>query len=263
MSASRTDQNDRPSRVGREVVVCRLGRTEYRPAWDLQRRIQTRLIEDKRAVEPERIPHVFLLVEHPPVYTLGKSGEKDNLLASEEDLRRRGASFVQIDRGGDITYHGPGQIVGYPILDLDDFTTDIHLYLRNLEEMIIRTCSDFGVAAGRVDDRTGVWVGPDSRGSERKICAMGIRCSRWVTMHGFAMNVDPDLSDFGMIIPCGIDDRGVTSLVRETDRTIEMSDVEARIIHHFGDVFGAGTRLLDGPDANRYIEAYLSGSIRA
>lgn len=256
MSASPTDPQ-------REVVVCRLGRTDYRPAWDLQRRIQSRLIEDKRSDEPERIPHLFLLVEHPPVYTLGKSGDEQNLLASEEELARRGASFVQIDRGGDITYHGPGQVVGYPILDLDDFYTDIHRYLRDLEEVIIRTCGDYGVPAGRVADRTGVWVGPDGRGEERKICAMGIRCSRWVTMHGFAFNVDPDLSDFSMIVPCGIDDRGVTSLVRETNRTIDMAQAEERIIRHFGDVFGAGVRVLYGPAANRYIEAYLSGSVRA
>ena len=256
MSASRTDPR-------REVVVCRLGRTEYRPAWDLQRRIQSRLIEDKRSDAPQSIPHLFLLVEHPPVYTLGKSGDENHLLASEEELERRGASFVQIDRGGDITYHGPGQIVGYPILDLDDFYTDIHRYLRELEETIIRTCRDYGIQAGRVDDRTGVWIGPDARGDERKICAMGIRCSRWVTMHGFAFNVSPDLSDFSMIVPCGIGDRGVTSLERETEQTVDMQQVEERIIHHFGDVFGAETRVLYGPDANRYIEAYLSGSVRA
>lgn len=236
---------------------------DYRPVWNLQRRIQSRLIDDKRSNDPERIPHVFLLVEHPPVYTLGKSGDENHLLASEEELQRRGASFVQIDRGGDVTYHGPGQIVGYPILDLDDFYTDIHRYLRELEEVIIRTCADFDVSAGRVDDLTGVWIGPDASGAERKICAMGIRCSRWVTMHGFAVNVDPDLSDFSMIVPCGIRDRGVTSLVRETDRVVDMAQVEERIIRHFSDVFGADVRVLHGPDANRYIEAYLSGSIRA
>lgn len=236
---------------------------DYRPAWDLQRRIQSRLIEDKRSDDPKRIPHIFLLVEHPPVYTLGKSGDEEHLLASEKELQRRGASFVQIDRGGDITYHGPGQIVGYPILDLDDFYTDIHRYLRDLEETIIRTCSEYDVSSGRIDDLTGVWIGPDARGEERKICAMGIRCSRWVTMHGFAFNVDPDLSDFSMIVPCGIRDRDVTSLVRETDRTVVMHQVEERIIRHFSDVFGAEIRTLVGSDAIRYIEAYLDGPIRA
>lgn len=236
---------------------------DYRPAWNLQRRLQQRLIEDKRAETPEGIPHIFLLVEHPPVYTLGKSGDEQHLLASEAELERRGASFVQIDRGGDITYHGPGQIVGYPILDLEDFYTDIHRYLRDLEELIIRTCADFDVSADRVQERTGVWIGPDAQGPERKICAMGIRCSRWVTMHGFAFNVDPDLSDFSMIVPCGIQDRGVTSLVRECDRTVNQADVEERIIKHFRDVFGADLRILVGADASRYIEAYLSESEQA
>jgi lipoyl(octanoyl) transferase len=236
---------------------------DYRPAWSLQRRLQERLIADKRADDPEGIPHIFLLVEHPPVFTLGKSGDEQNLLASEEELARRGASFVQIDRGGDITYHGPGQIVGYPILDLDAFYTDIHRYLRELEEMIIQVCADFGVSGRRVENRTGVWIGPDDRGPERKICAMGIRCSRWVTMHGFAFNVRPDLADFDMIVPCGIDDRGVTSLEKETGSRVRMNEAEERIIQHFADVFGAETRILNQPDANRYIEAYLSGPIEA
>ncbi len=175
----------------------------------------------KRQEPPQRIPHVFLLVEHPPVYTLGKNGRLDHLLLSEEALRARGAEFFHIDRGGDITFHGPGQLVGYPILDLDRFFTDIHRYLRELEETIIRTCADYGLQAGRVAGRTGVWIGPDARGPERKICAMGIRCSRWVTMHGFAFNLNTDLRFFSYIVPCGIADRGVTSLAAELDRPVD------------------------------------------
>jgi lipoyl(octanoyl) transferase len=200
------------------VVVCDVGRAAYAPTWALQQRIQDRLIEAKRSDPPEAVPHVLLLVEHPPVYTLGKSGDADNLLLSEDELNARGASFFHIDRGGDITFHGPGQLVGYPILDLDRFFTDLGRYLRTLEEVIVRTCAGYGLDATRVDGRTGTWIGPDARGLERKICAMGVRCSRWVTMHGFAFNVNTDLDYFDYIVPCGIADRGVTSLAHELDR---------------------------------------------
>ena len=239
----------------RKVVVCDLGRMPYRPAWALQQRVQRRLIEAKRSEPPQDVPHVLLLVEHPPVYTLGKSGDAANLLASEDLLRRRGASFVEIDRGGDITFHGPGQIVGYPILDLDRFFTDVHRYLRELEEVIIRTLADFGVAGGRVDGRTGVWVGPDERGFERKICAMGIRCSRWVTMHGFALNVRTDLSYFSHIVPCGISDRGVTSLSAELDRDVDPGVVKPRLLHHFAALFDADLASLSGAAASDFLAA--------
>ena len=239
------------------IIVCQLGRQPYVPMWELQRAIQTRLIAAKRATPVEHIPHVLLLVEHPPVYTLGKSGAPENLLASEDELAERGAVFHQIDRGGDITFHGPGQLVGYPILDLDRFFRDIHLYMRNLEEVIIRTCSDFGLNTGRSEGRTGVWIGPDAQGLERKICAMGIRCSRWVTMHGFALNVATDLSFFSNIVPCGIDDRDVTSLVQECNALISLSDVQAPLALHFGDVFGANIERLDQAASEAYLEKHF------
>ncbi len=242
----------------RGVVVCDLGQRPYVPMWDLQKQIQARLIAAKRATPPERIPNVLLLVEHPHVYTLGKSGNAANLLLDEAGLARHRATYIPIDRGGDITYHGPGQLVAYPLLDLDRFFTDIHRYLRELEEAIIRTCADYGVQAGRVDGRTGVWVGPDTRDEERKICAMGIRCSRWVTMHGLAFNVNTDLSYFGHIVPCGIADRGVTSLAQEVGMPIEAASLRNRFITHFAHQFGASTRLLSGADADEFLNAFIS-----
>jgi len=239
-----------------QIVFCRMGRMAYEPAWELQKRIQARLIANKRSEAPVDLPHVCLLVEHPPVFTLGKSGDEANLLASEEELEAAGATFVRIDRGGDITYHGPGQIVGYPILDLDHFYTDIHRYLRDLEDVIIRTCADFGIEAERFDKGTGVWITNDS-GDEKKICAMGIRCSRWVTMHGFALNVAPELDHFGMIVPCGITDRGVTSMEMELLRSLDRQEVESRIQAHFLDVFGAEGVMLESEDAEAWLAAYL------
>ena len=235
------------------IVACALGRTGYTDAWALQQEVQARLIADK---ERARRDHVLLLVEHPPVYTLGKSGDADNLLLSEERLKERGATFHHIDRGGDITFHGPGQIVGYPILDLDRFVTDIHRYLRMLEEVIIRTCADFDITGRRVEGRTGVWVGRDGR--ERKICAMGIRCSRWVTMHGFALNVNTDLSYFGHIIPCGIQDRSVTSLASECGAAIEEAAVRERLLVHFGEVFEAAMDVRDGDDAHAFLNDFVT-----
>ncbi|MEX0600489.1 MAG: lipoyl(octanoyl) transferase LipB [Rhodothermales bacterium] len=236
------------------VVVCDLGHAAYRPTWELQRRVQSALISAKRGTPPHRVPHVLLLVEHPPVYTLGKSGDAGHLLASDELLRKRGASFVEIDRGGDITFHGPGQIVGYPILDLDRFFTDIHRYLRQLEESIIRTVGAFGLEGRRSENRTGVWIGPDDTGNERKICAMGIRCSRWVTMHGFALNVNTDLSYFSHIVPCGISDRGVTSMREELGRDVDVSTVKKRLVHDFSDLFDVDLHHLDGREAEAYLE---------
>lgn len=179
-------------------------------------------------------PHdVLLFVEHPHVYTIGKSGNRGNLLRGLAELKQIDAEFIENDRGGDITYHGPGQIVGYPILDLDRYFTDIHKYLRLLEEVIIRTCADWDVEAGRVEGLTGVWV------DGKKICAMGIRCSRWVTMHGFALNVNTDLSYFSHIVPCGIADRGVTNLSELTGAEVDEGLVKSRILHHFGELFSA------------------------
>ena len=222
-----------------EIVVCHLGRVPYKRAWALQEAVQERLIAAKRADPPETVPHVLLLLEHPPVYTLGKSGDAENLLVSEKRLEALGATFHRIGRGGDVTFHGPGQLVGYPLFDLDRFFTDLGRYLRTLEEIILRTCADYDVTGTRVDGRTGVWVGPDEQGLERKICAMGVRCSRWVTMHGFALNVTTDLDYFDHIVPCGIDDRGVTSLAEETDMSVTVDDVRGPVTEHVADLFGA------------------------
>jgi lipoyl(octanoyl) transferase len=215
--------------------------------------VQERLIAAKRAEPPETVPHVLLLLEHPPVYTLGKSGDAENLLASEERLADLGAEFHRIGRGGDVTFHGPGQLVGYPLFDLDRFFTDLGRYLRTLEEVILRTCAEYGVTGTRVDGRTGVWVGPDERGLERKICAMGVRCSRWVTMHGFALNVTTDLAYFDHIVPCGIDDRGVTSLAEEADASVSVDDVRGPVTEHVADLFGAETTELGGEAARAFL----------
>ncbi len=242
-----------PDASREHIVVCHLGRVAYEPTWTLQQQIQDRLVSAKRATPPEELPHVLLLLEHPHVYTLGKSGEAEHLLASEDTLDAIDATFHHIDRGGDITYHGPGQLVGYPLLDLDRFFTDLGRYLRTLEEVVIRTCADYGVPGSRVDGRTGVWVGPDEQGLERKICAMGVRCSRWVTMHGFAFNVAPDLDYFDHIVPCGINDRGVTSLAEEIDRDVDVGTVREPVVQYFADLFDAEVTELEGADAVAFL----------
>jgi lipoyl(octanoyl) transferase len=237
------------------LVVCHLGRVAYEPTWALQENLQERLIAAKREStgSTDRPPHVLLLLEHPPVYTLGKSGDADHLLASEDTLDAMGATFHRIGRGGDITYHGPGQLVGYPLFDLDRFFTDLGRYLRTLEEVVIRSCAEYDVTGTRVDGRTGVWVGPDERGLERKICAMGVRCSRWVTMHGFAFNVTPNLDHFDHIVPCGIEDRGVTSLAKEAGTPVDLDDVRAPIVRHVADLFGADVTELWGEEAHTFL----------
>lgn len=218
------------------VDILDLGRAPYKQTWELQARIQQKLIDQKRAEQKgslngERRNDVLLFVEHPHVYTLGKSGNISNLLRDKEELDQIEAEFVKIDRGGDITYHGPGQVVGYPILDLDRYFTDIHKYLRLLEEVIIRVCAEYSVVAGRMEKATGVWVG----GS--KICAMGIKCSRWVTMHGFAFNIHPQLDYFDHIIPCGISDKKVSSLTELTGRQISQAEIKQRLLANFASVF--------------------------
>ena len=224
--------------------VVRLGRVPYREAWAVQQEAQDRLIAAKRSAPPERPPHTVLVVEHDPVVTLGKSGDAGHVVTPEAELARQGVEVVRVDRGGDVTVHGPGQVVVYPVLDLDRLETpegarlrDLHRYLRELEEAVIRTCADVGVAAGRVAGRTGVWVGPDARGPERKVCAMGVRCSRWVTMHGLALNVTTDLALFDHVVPCGIDDRGVTSLAAEGVREGGAA-VTDRLLGHLGERLG-------------------------
>jgi lipoyl(octanoyl) transferase len=219
------------------TVLCYdLGRSPFQETWDLQKAIQLELINHKLAIRNGKPAgtspkDVLLFVEHPHVYTLGKSGSEEHLLKSNDELSNLDATYVKIDRGGDITYHGPGQIVGYPILDLDRYFTDIHKYLRFLEEIIIRTCSDYGIVAGRIDKLTGVWVG------DSKICAFGIKCTRWVTLHGFALNVNAHLEYFGNIIPCGISDKKVCSISSLLSRKIDENEVKDRIRYHFEQLF--------------------------
>lgn len=243
-----------------EVVVCNLGQAQYKPTWRLQKRIQAELIAAKRATPPHAIPHVLLAVEHPPVYTLGKSGDAGNLLVSEELLAQQGATFVHIDRGGDITFHGPGQLVGYPILDLDRINPDIHVYLRNLEEAGIRVCAEYGIQASRVDGQTGVWIDVD-QSVPRKICAMGIRCSRWVSMHGFALNVATNLDYFNNIVPCGLSNRAVTSISNETGESVTVSDILPRWLGHFEELFGVTLRVLDNTASLEFLSSYLGEEI--
>jgi len=181
----------------------------------------------------------LLFVEHPPVYTLGKSGKSENVLLDEGERKERGIEFFHTNRGGDITFHGPGQIVGYPIIDLENFFTDIGRYLRSLEEVIILTLREYGIEAGRSKGETGVWLDPDRVGFERKICAMGVRCSRWITMHGFALNVNTDLSYFGGIVPCGIQNKQVTSIAKELGSELSMEEVKRKLARNFGIVFDA------------------------
>ncbi|WP_437920169.1 lipoyl(octanoyl) transferase LipB [Sphingobacterium sp. LRF_L2] len=225
----------------KEVQFIDWGLVDYQDAWDRQEEVfaKTLAVKQDNRVNSlhEPTPNHLIFTEHPHVYTLGKSGHPEYLLLDERGLIEKKVKFYKINRGGDITYHGPGQIVGYPILDLDNFFTDIHLYLRTLEEAIILTCADYGIQAGRYEGYTGVWIDADNERA-RKICAMGVRASRWVTMHGFAFNVNSDLSYFGNIIPCGIDDKDVTSLERELGYTLDLADVKDKLKKHIADLFG-------------------------
>ena len=221
----------------KDLTISDLGRVGYRKTWAFQKSLQSKLVDFKRGELKSYQSNHLLLLEHPHVYTLGKSGDLSNLLVSEEKLKNVGASLVEIDRGGDITYHGPGQLIAYPILDLDRYDTDIGKYLRNLEEVVIRVCHHWSIDATRVEGRTGVWVRSDSKGPERKICAMGIRCSRWVTMHGLAINVDTNLKYFELMNPCGITDRGVSSIAKEIGSSPSMDEVKTVFTKHFLEVF--------------------------
>ena len=223
-----------------KVVFQDLGLIDYKEAWDYQEKRFNEILDVKKNNRKENrqdpILSYLLFCEHPHVYTLGKSGDENNLLVNEEYLKSRGATFYKINRGGDITYHGPGQIVGYPILDLDNFFTDIHKYLRYLEEAVILTLADYGIESTRSDGETGVWL--DVGGEKaRKICALGVRSSRWVTMHGFAFNVNCDLSYFGNIIPCGIVDKSVTSMQKELGREVDMQEVQHKLKGHLKKLF--------------------------
>jgi lipoyl(octanoyl) transferase len=229
-----------------EVQFRDLGVMGYRQAWDIQEDLMKHSISIKTdarladaGYDPLQLPTQshFLLVEHPPVYTLGKSGDLAHVLISEQEREARGIEFFHTNRGGDITFHGPGQIVGYPILDLEKLYTDIGRYLRNLEEVIIRVMAYYGLRGNRSPGETGVWLDPDLKGRERKICAMGVRCSRWITMHGFAFNVNTNLDYFNHIVPCGIQHKKVTSLEAELGYKLEINDVKALIIREFENVF--------------------------
>ena len=229
--------------MNKQVIVKDLGNKDYKETWDYQESLFEEIVAQKtnNKANGTNLPttNYFLFVEHPHVYTLGKSGHIENLLIDEEGLKNKGATFYKINRGGDITYHGPGQIVGYPILDLENFFTDIHKYLRSLEEVIIRTLSNYGLKGERSEGETGVWLDVGTPFA-RKICAMGVRCSRWVTMHGFALNVNTDLGYFDNIIPCGIRGKAVTSLNVELAKDkVDLQEVKQRILTHFKEIFEA------------------------
>jgi lipoyl(octanoyl) transferase len=227
----------------KKVNFHSLGLIDYKEGWDYQeslfQEIVSRKISNRDCPPEEQIAtrSHFICCEHPHVYTLGKSGEEEHLLLNAEGLKNKSAVFYKINRGGDITYHGPGQLVGYPILDLDNFFTDIHKYLRLLEETIIRTMAYYGLKGERYPGYTGVWMNPEDPLRARKICAIGVRTSRWVTMHGFAFNVSPDLSYFGNIIPCGITDKAVTSLEKELQLVPDMEEVTTVLKKQFSELF--------------------------
>lgn len=241
-----------------EVTFIDLGLVDYKEAWDYQEKLFNEIVETKiknrKLAVPDTkssipntelqtpnsgllTPNYLLFCEHPHVYTLGNSGNKEHLLINEKQLDEKNATYYKINRGGDITYHGPGQIVGYPILDLDNFFTDIHKYLRYLEEMVIRTLAEYGIASGRSKGETGVWLDAENPLKARKICAMGVRASRWVTMHGFAFNVNVDLGYFSNIVPCGIADKAVTSLDKELGYKVDENEVKQKLKKHFADLF--------------------------
>jgi lipoyl(octanoyl) transferase len=226
----------------KEVQFVDLNLVEYKQAWDLQETLLNRIATVKLANRglsddsKEATDNFLLFCQHPHVYTLGKSGNESHLLLQESFLSTIGATYFKTNRGGDITYHGPGQLVGYPILDLENFYTDIHLYLRMLEEAIIKTCEGYGLVAGRIEGLTGVWINPIQEDA-RKICAMGVKASRWISMHGFALNVNTDLSYFSHIVPCGIATRGVTSLQQELGQEMDFQSVSDVVKGHLVDLF--------------------------
>ncbi len=227
-----------------QVTFRDLGLIDFKECWDLQEQILAETLRQKMAnrelSDDKKFPpqHHLLFCEHPHVYTLGKSGDEKHLLADAASLQKQKAVFYKINRGGDITYHGPGQLVGYPIFDLDFFFNDIHKYLRYLEEAIILTLAEYKIEAGRIEGLTGVWLDANDKIKARKICAFGVRCSRWVTMHGFAFNVNTDLSYFNQIIPCGITDKSVTSLQKELEYSVDINIVKQQVKHHLSSLFG-------------------------
>ena len=226
----------------KKIQLQDIGLKEYKDAWETQNKLFRKIIdiklENRERADQITTPNYFLFTEHPHVYTLGKSGDMNNLLLSEKQLKERNISFFKSNRGGDITYHGPGQIVGYPIIDLDNFFPDIHLYMRKLEEVIIKTLAEYGLKGERSEGETGVWLDVGTPFS-RKICALGVRTSRWVTMHGFALNVSTNLGYFDHIIPCGIKGKAVTSLEVELGKKLPHQEVKDKILNYFSQVFEA------------------------
>lgn len=231
--------------MNKSVIFKDLGLIEYQKSWDYQTEIFDKTIaiktsnrkNEEQGLPKEQTENHLIFCEHPHVYTLGKSGDESHLLMNKAQLDSNNISFHKINRGGDITYHGPGQIVGYPIFDLDHFFTDIHKYLRFIEEAVILTLEEYGIKAGRVNGLTGVWLDIDDPFKSRKICALGVKCSRWVTMHGFAFNVNTDLSLFRNIIPCGIEDKAVTSMQKELDKEMDMEEVKEKLLINLSNLF--------------------------
>jgi lipoyl(octanoyl) transferase len=230
-------------KINKKVKFINLDLIDYKQAWDYQTElfdtvVKTKIENRKLDEEQQKLTDNYLIFcQHPHVYTLGKSGSDNNLLLDEKGLKEKSANYYKINRGGDITYHGPGQIVGYPILDLDNFFTDIHKYLRLLEEAVIITLMHYGVEAGRIEGLTGVWIDYVEQKNPRKICALGVKSSRWVTMHGFAFNVNTDLDYFNNIVPCGIEDKTVTSLDKEIDRVVDIVEVEEILKKNIAELF--------------------------
>lgn len=227
--------------ISREVKFEDLGLVEFQKAWDYQEKLFNEVVDAKQmnrsATAEIPVPNYLLFCEHPHVYTLGKSGKVANLLVDEKLLKSKGASLFRINRGGDITYHGPGQVVGYPILDLDNFGLSVKTYIFKLEEVIIKTLVDFGIKTSRMEGATGVWIDADIPAKSRKICAIGVRTSHWVSMHGFALNVNTDLSYFGYIVPCGIQGKSVTSIEKELTTPVSVKEVQEKLKEHFSKVF--------------------------
>jgi lipoyl(octanoyl) transferase len=229
------------------VKFTDLANMEYGDAWDLQEKIMQNGLEIKAArhsapasdLAKTPIEQHLFIVEHPHVYTLGKSGALENLLINNQRMQELGVTFYKTNRGGDITYHGPGQLVAYPVLDLEAFKTDLGWYMRSLEEVVIKTIAHYGIKGDRLPGSTGVWIDPDDISKARKICAMGVRCSRWITIHGLALNMNTDLSFFGHIVPCGITDKGVTSIEKELGNKVDEAEVKAVFLKAFEDIFNA------------------------
>ncbi|MGK7389197.1 MAG: lipoyl(octanoyl) transferase LipB [Candidatus Cyclobacteriaceae bacterium M2_1C_046] len=219
-------------KINKRTIIQHLGLVDYQEAWDYQTELFNEIIQQKienrnLSIEQQKpTPNYLLFCQHPHVYTLGKSGDEKNLLLNEKQLEEKSATFYRINRGGDITYHGPGQLVGYPILDLDNFFTDIHKYLRLIEQAVINTLEHYNIKSGRVEGLTGVWLDGDDPAKARKICALGVKTSRWVTMHGFAFNINSDLDYFNNIIPCGISDKAVTSLQQEIGIPVDFEEAK-------------------------------------